>query len=142
MASDGNASKTKQKGRKAITMETKIKILDRLAAGEKAAAIARHFNMSESTVRTIKQSEAQIRSAIQSSSSAMSKHSSYTRDPIMIKMEKALLIWVEDCAQKRILGLDIELIQEKSLEIYQHLKEQQPSGSSSAGTKNDIKGRP
>lgn len=47
-------SATKQTKRKAISLEDKIKILDRLAAGEGATSVGKHFSLNESTIRTIK----------------------------------------------------------------------------------------
>lgn len=47
-------SATKQTKRKAISLEDKIKILDRLAAGEGATSVGKRFSLNESTIRTIK----------------------------------------------------------------------------------------
>lgn len=47
-------SATKQNKRKAISLEDKIKILDRLATGEGTTSVGKHFSLKESTIRTIK----------------------------------------------------------------------------------------
>lgn len=44
----------KKQKRSAISLETKIIILDRLAKGEGSTAIGKHFNLGESTIRVIK----------------------------------------------------------------------------------------
>lgn len=42
------------KKRKAITLDTKIKILDQLATGQGATAVGNHFGIHEATIRWIK----------------------------------------------------------------------------------------
>ena len=44
-----------QNSRKAISLNKKVEILDRLARGEPAASVGRLYDINESTIRTIKE---------------------------------------------------------------------------------------
>ncbi|XP_017761859.1 PREDICTED: tigger transposable element-derived protein 1-like [Eufriesea mexicana] len=50
--------------RKCISLEEKIKILDRLKSGEKVIIIAKDLNLNEATIRTIKRNEDRIRATV------------------------------------------------------------------------------
>ena len=52
--------------------------------------------------------------------------SSYTRNIAMKKMEKALMLWIEDQTQKRVPS-DTAAITNKALQIYGKILEQLPS---------------
>jgi len=54
--------------RKFISLQQKIDILDQLNNGKKSTAIAKDLELNESTIRTIKQNESKIRSAVMSRS--------------------------------------------------------------------------
>lgn len=112
-------------------METKIKILDCLSSGQKTAAVSRKFNLSDSTIRTIKQSENAIRSAVATGTDISSKSASYTRNSVVERTERALILWIEDCTQKR-LPLDGQLIKEKALRL-SHLFLEQDTTCSTEG---------
>lgn len=117
------------KKRKAITLDTKIKILDQLATGQGATAVGKHFGIHEATIRTIKKNETAIRKSVCSGTTISAKSSSYIRDVVKEKMEKALVIWIEDKSQKRI-PVDGTTIKQTALRIYKHIKEDEPSTSS------------
>lgn len=117
--SDISAKKQK---RQAISLDTKIQILNRLATGEGSTSVGKHFGLNEATVRTIKKNEAAIRKSVISGTNLSAKSSSYTRDVIKEKMEKALIIWIEDCSQKRI-PVSGNIIKQKALVIYNHIKD-------------------
>ncbi|XP_058826784.1 tigger transposable element-derived protein 2-like [Topomyia yanbarensis] len=104
------------KTRKSLTLKDKIKILDSLASGQTAAAVGRKFALNESTIRTVKRNEARIRNSV------TGQEAKDSRDIVMDKMEKALLIWIEDNAQKRI-PLNMEQILEKALRLYSFLQQ-------------------
>lgn len=90
-----------KKKRQSITLETKMEILNRIENGEKCASIGRHFKIGESSVRAIKKNEAQIRKSVSSGTQLSSKLSSYSRDSVLEKMERALIIWIEDLTKKK-----------------------------------------
>ncbi|UYV72683.1 hypothetical protein LAZ67_10000293 [Cordylochernes scorpioides] len=119
----------KKQKRSAISLETKIIILDCLAKGERSTAIGKRYNLGESTIRAIKKNEAAIRRSVRSGTNLSSKISSYSRGTLIEKTEKALVIWIEDLTQKRI-PLDGHLIKMKALKFYKELKESEPSTSS------------
>lgn len=121
-------SATKQTKRKAISLEDKIKILDRLAAGEGATSVGKRFSLNESTIRTIKKNEESIRQSVIAGTKLSAHTSSYTRDIVKEKMEKALVIWIEDSSQKRI-PVDGNTIKHMTLRFYNQIKEKEPQTS-------------
>ena len=70
-----------------------------------------------------------IRKSVISGTQLSSKRSSYSRDTIIEKTEKALVIWIEDLTQKRI-PIDGNLIKQKALKFHRQLKESDISTSS------------
>ena len=115
--------------RKAITLDTKIKMLDLLRKGEKISSVAKSYGMNESTVRTIKKNEEATRKSVMSGSQVSSNFSSYTRDVAIEMMEKALMMWIEDHTQKRI-PIDSISIKHKAVRLYNTIKENDKSASS------------
>ena len=115
--------------RKAISLETKIEILDRLRNGEgDPTALGKTFGLNEATIRTIKKNEIAISQSVISGTNLSVKSSSYTRDAVKEKMEKALIIWLEENAQKRI-PVDGNNIKQQALRFYKIIKDEQPSTS-------------
>ncbi|XP_039962466.1 tigger transposable element-derived protein 1-like [Bactrocera tryoni] len=117
------------KMRKAISLDTKIKILDQLATGQGATVVGNNFGIHEATVRTIKKNETAIRASVCSGTKLSAKSSSYVRDVVKEKMEKALVIWIEDKSQKRI-PVDRLAIKQTALRIYKRIQEIDPDTSS------------
>ncbi|XP_054726261.1 tigger transposable element-derived protein 1-like [Anastrepha obliqua] len=115
--------------RKAISLDTKIKILDQLTTGQGATAVGKHFGIHEATIRTIKKNETAIRKSVCSGTKISAKSSSYIRDVVKEKMEKALVMWIEDKSQKRI-PVDGIAIKQTALRIYKRIKEVEPGTSS------------
>lgn len=107
---------SKKNKRASISLETKINVLDRLHKGESTASLGRAFCPNEATIRTIKKNDAAIRKSVASGTKLFAK-SSYTRDMIQGKMEKALIIWIEENNQKRIL-VDDKTIKYMALRFY------------------------
>lgn len=118
----------KKHKRLAISLDTKIQVLDRLATGQGSTSVGKQFGLNEATVRTIKKNEPAIRKSAVSVTKLSAKASSYTRDIIKLKMEKALMLWLEDCSQKKIPinGLSIK---QKALAIYKQIKEKESTTS-------------
>ncbi|XP_055617943.1 tigger transposable element-derived protein 1-like [Toxorhynchites rutilus septentrionalis] len=127
MASQKTAFK-KNRSRVSLSLEMKLNILDALQDGKSVANVGRNLKINESTVRTIKKNQDSIRQTAAQGTIYATKSSSYTRDPLMVKMEKALHMWIEDHAQKKI-PLDQELIREKALSLYLWLEKNEPSSS-------------
>ncbi|XP_045447917.1 tigger transposable element-derived protein 1-like isoform X2 [Melitaea cinxia] len=108
--------------RHVISLEQKIKILDRLKKGEKTADVAKSLGFNEATVRTILRNEQKIRASVTSGSALSANMRARSRAPIIEKMEKTLNIWIQDCTRKRT-HIDSFIIKQRALKIYNFLKE-------------------
>lgn len=122
----------KQLKRKFISLKDKIQILNRLEGGEKISSVAKSTNLNESTIRTLKKNADNIRKTVANSCPLGAKRVTRTRNTNMVKMERALMIWLEDCIAKKI-PMSGNLIKQKALKIYEHLRN---IGHSSAGLEN------
>ena len=94
-----NLSKTEKK-RKVLNVAEKLKILDLLKNGEKIADVARKFDINESSVRTIRKNEDNIRA----SASHLGPHAKLVkikRNCNVEKMEDLLMIWIQDLVRKK-----------------------------------------
>lgn len=105
-----------------LTLGEKIKILDKLRAGESFASVSRIYKINESTVRSIKAKEDFIRDSVATSSAASSKRVSQIRNKVLEETEKALGIWIEDMSQKRV-PLSSALIRAKAKKLYDKINE-------------------
>lgn len=123
-----NYSQKKVK-RQTIPLETKILILNRLADGEGSTAVANEFKLGESTIRAIHKRASKIYESLNSATNDSSKRASYSRNSVIEKTEKALVLWVKDLTKKRI-PVHKELIQEKARQYFNQLKDLEPSPSS------------
>ncbi|GFV97576.1 tigger transposable element-derived protein 1 [Trichonephila clavipes] len=123
----------KKHQRQSISLETKIAILDRLGKGEGSTAIGKRFNLGESTVRAIKKNEAAIRKSVISGTKLSTKFASYTRDVLLERTERAIIIWIEEQVQR--IPESGYLIQEKALQFYKSMKHSEPSTSTSQAGK-------
>lgn len=119
----------KEVKRKVISLETKIEILDRLRKGDRVVDVAKSYSMNEATIRTIRINENTIRKSVAAGNTTSMGTTSYTRNIAMEKMEKALMLWIEDQTQKRV-PIDTSAITNKALRIYEKIVEQLPSSSS------------
>ncbi|XP_062558818.1 tigger transposable element-derived protein 1-like [Armigeres subalbatus] len=113
-----------KKIRKSLSLQTKIDILDCLAAGAKIAQIGRKFNISPSTIATIRHNATSIRQAVTRGADISASRSSYVRNPLTERMEKMLLAWMED-NQRENKSLDSETIRARALHIYGQLQAEQ-----------------
>ncbi|KAK9704379.1 Tc5 transposase DNA-binding domain [Popillia japonica] len=101
---------TKKKTRRKLNLETKLKIIEMLEKGSKMSEVARLHNLNESTIRTMKSNTNSIKLAVREAIPTSSKLVKYTRDSVMVKMEKLLVQWIEDNNKKHI-GMDTRIIQ-------------------------------
>lgn len=115
--------KKNKRRRNAISLDKKLAILDYLANGQNPTEISKFLNLGESTIRAIKKNEVAIRKSVINGTKLSSNLTSYSRDPLLEKTEKALVIWIEDLSQKRfpICGY---LIKEKALLFHKLIKQQ------------------
>ncbi|XP_062887396.1 general transcription factor II-I repeat domain-containing protein 2A-like isoform X1 [Mobula hypostoma] len=117
LSGQSNSSKAKRE-RKVLSLAEKIKILDLLKSGMSLSEVGRKVGKNESSIRTIKQKEAEIRGSV-SVTPTTAKMVSLVRDKVLAKTEKALSVWLEDMSQKHI-PVDGKTIREKALSLYEH----------------------
>jgi hypothetical protein len=102
--------------RQAISLATKIAILDRLDVGEGSTLVAKSLGYNEATIRTIHKSKAKIRACVAAGSSKSAKKTCYTRDVILAKMETLLMVMIDDNNAKKI-PVDNTIIRAKAIKI-------------------------
>lgn len=112
-----NACEKKCK-REWLSLEKKIEIINLFENGENIANIARKYSKNESSVRSIIRKSEEYK---REQNFCVQHKLRCRRDPIMNYLERLLLIWIEDCKYKRI-SLNMNLIQEKALELYKSIK--------------------
>ena len=96
-----STKKTPSRARSVMNIADKLKILDLIDNGEKIAAIARRFQVNESSIRTIRDNKDRIRN----SSLNLGQHAKFVkvvRGNILEKTEEMLLIWIQDLMHKSI----------------------------------------
>ncbi|KAG7161266.1 Tigger transposable element-derived protein 1-like 112 [Homarus americanus] len=108
---------TPKRARRVLTLNEKNEVLKQLDSGMSYTAVGRHFGLNESSVHGIKRRAKDLKHALASSAPVTSKVTSHVRDDALIKMEKALNIWIEDLNRRRI-PLDSKFIRQKAKELY------------------------
>lgn len=111
----------KKRCRKAVTLETKQEVLRRIEAGEKIVEISKAMGLAKSTIQTIRDKKEDIKTYLQSAAPLNISRLTRQRNWIMEKMEKLLIIWIED-NNKRKIPMSKMTIQEKALGIFENLK--------------------
>lgn len=103
-----------------MCLSRKLDVVNRLSRGESACSVARLMGVNESTIRSIKKSEPHIRASIEDGTPESAKVTCMPRNPIMEKMEKLLIKWLEEQAQKKVLLTSV-MIRDHALEIYSNV---------------------
>lgn len=111
-----------KKERKAIDLDTKMKVIKQYEGGKKVNAIARDTKLSHSTVSTILKDKERIREAVKGSAPMRSTVITKQRSGHIHEMEKLLYIWMEEQIQKRT-PLSLFTVQMKARSLFQTLKE-------------------
>lgn len=114
-------SPDKKRCRKSITIETKLEVLRRIEAGEKIVEICKAMGLAKSTIQTIRDKKEDIKTYLQSAAPLNVSRLTRQRNWILEKMEKLLIIWIED-NNKRRMPMSQMTIQEKALSIFENLK--------------------
>ncbi|XP_023231118.1 tigger transposable element-derived protein 1-like isoform X1 [Centruroides sculpturatus] len=113
--------KNSKKSRRYISLEDKLKILDRLKSGEKTIVIAKDLKLQAATIRAIRRNETKIRARISSGSLVSLNKTARIKDTLIPKMEKYLMLWIEDCFSRNF-PLNTNVIQEKAIKIYRRVR--------------------
>lgn len=86
------------------------------------AEVGRQVGKNESSIRTIKQKEAEIRANVKCDPTT-AKVLSLVRDKVLVKTEEALSVWLEDMTQKQV-PVDGRILREKALNLYESYSEE------------------
>lgn len=103
--------------RKSITLETKLNILAAIASGREPKSICSQFELSESTVRTIRDQADSIRRSVTCVSNLSKKRLGYHRDNVLEVMEERLIDWLRELKEKN-LYVSKDAIKENAIRIY------------------------
>ena len=114
--------------RTVLTIKTKQEIIANVESGQKAADVARQYGLNRSTVCTILAKKDIIKKT-QAAKGVMKITSAKQRGAIHEKMERLLLVWINEREMKRDVT-SMAIIQEKARDIFEKLKQQTPSSSS------------
>ncbi|KHJ44311.1 CENP-B DNA-binding domain protein [Trichuris suis] len=91
----GDDTAQKAKRRRALTIATKMDIIERVERGERIADIRLAHNLNRSTVGTIMKSKDKIKEQAKTALAMQSKIVSYRRGVVMAEMEQLLRMWIE-----------------------------------------------
>lgn len=126
--------------RKGVTLGVKLDVIKRFSRGERNKDIVRALNLPASTIRTIyKQRERILKAAEVTIGSANSKVVSFSRHPVMDKMESLLLEWIDGCT-KRGDPLTYLIVKEKSVSLFNKLKQKALDDGDESVAKVEFKG--
>ncbi|XP_023223840.1 tigger transposable element-derived protein 1-like isoform X1 [Centruroides sculpturatus] len=115
-------SLNQKKKRKVITLDTKLEIIKRFKCVKSKSKIASEFGFNESTIRTILSKSDEYSKQGKVASTSASMQCTRNRSAIMVEMEDLLIIWLEDCNQKKI-PISGFNIMAKALSLFSRLKE-------------------
>lgn len=123
-------NKCEKRKKNAISFADKLHIIKQRESGKSFAAISRETNRPESTIRTIINTKDRFLETVKESVSMERTIITQNQDSTVMKMEKLLILWIEDLTSKRI-PLNMKNIQEKALSLYKDLKSETGTASES-----------
>lgn len=127
--STGSSANSKPKRtRKGITLDVKLDILQRFAAGEKLSAISKTLGLATSTVATIRDSRDRIMASAQVATPLSARTLYFHRSEVMLNMERLLSVWIQDQGQLDV-PLNMIAIQSKAKSLYNDLVKEEGSGA-------------
>jgi hypothetical protein len=116
-----------KKKHKVITLDTKLDIIKRFDNGQSKASTSRSLGLNQSTVRLILSKSNEYKEQGKVTSTSFSIRCARNRNFILVEMENLLIIWLEDCNQKRIpIGTNNVMV--KALSLFSSLKENKFKG--------------
>ncbi|KAK9728838.1 CENP-B N-terminal DNA-binding domain [Popillia japonica] len=113
-----------KKKRKVITLEEKLAIIAKHETGDTNAKIGRNLKMNESTIGHIIQHADQYKKQGKGASTSTAFQTTRNRTIFVIEMEGLLLVWIDDCNQKRI-SISLMAIKAKAISLFGCLKEKE-----------------
>ncbi|XP_074184543.1 general transcription factor II-I isoform X5 [Rhinolophus sinicus] len=117
-SSDAGNSDMPKRSRKVLPLSEKVKILDLIRKEKKSyAEVAKIYSKNESSIREIVKKEKEIRASF-AVAPQTAKVTATVRDKCLVKMEKALSLWVEDMTRKRV-PVDGSMLRQKALSLYE-----------------------
>ena len=115
------SSESKSPKYKLLSMEERIEIVEKLKKGvETKSELARFYKTSHTSIKRIWENREKIMEASKSMAECSKSKITRCRSPIVEKMEKMLLIWIENCTSNKI-PLDTRSICEKATSLYKVL---------------------
>ena len=124
-------SDTPKRSRIVLPLSEKVKILDLIRQEKKSyAEVAKLYNKNESSIREIAKKEKEIRASF-AVAPQTAKVTATVRNKCLVKVEKALNLWVEDMNRKRV-SFDGNVLRLKALSLYEDFSKGCPE-------KNDAK---
>ncbi|XP_020020233.1 general transcription factor II-I isoform X7 [Castor canadensis] len=119
-----------RRSRKVLPLSEKVKILDLVRKEQKSyAEVAKIYGKNESSIREIVKKEKEIRSSF-AVAPQNAKVTATVRDKCLVRMEKALSLWVEDMNRKCV-PIDGSLLRQKALSLYEDFSKASPERSDS-----------
>ncbi|XP_054445130.1 tigger transposable element-derived protein 1-like [Pteronotus mesoamericanus] len=130
-SSDAGSSNMPKRSRKVLPLSEKMKILDLIRKEKKSYAdVAKIYSKNESSIREIVKKEKEIRASF-AVAPQTAKVTATVRDKCLVKMEKALSLWVEDMNRKCV-PVDGSMLRQKALSLYERF-------SKGSSERSDIK---
>ena len=111
---EGSAPK---KVRKALSLDTKLDILNRYDSGQSTATIKHALNLPESTLRTIRANKDKIKENVQLGTSGSSQRTMYVQNPALKRTEEMVKDWINKQNQRNV-PVSMGVIQAKAKELY------------------------
>ena len=130
-------SEKPKRARKGVTLGVKLDVIKRFDRGERNKDIVRALNLPASTIRTIYTQRERILKAAEVS--VNSKVVSFSRHPIMDKMESLLLEWIDGYTKCGV-PLSYLVLKEKSVDLFNKLKQKALDEGDESVKKVEFKG--
>nr|XP_044609836.1 tigger transposable element-derived protein 1-like [Equus asinus] len=116
-SSDAGNSDMPKRSRKVLPLSEKVKVLDLIRKGKKSyAEVAKIYSKNESSIREIVKKEKEIRASF-AVAPQTAKFTATVCDKCLVKMEKALSLWVEDMNRKCV-PIHGNMLRQKALSLY------------------------
>ncbi|XP_066468312.1 uncharacterized protein [Tiliqua scincoides] len=129
-SSDACSSSKPKRTREVLTISEKVLILDLIQKEKKSySEVARMYGKNESSIREMVKNGEKIRSSF-ALAPQTAKVTSTVRDKALLKMEKALNLWVEEMNRKHV-PLDGKVLRQKALSLYEDFKKESTEGRES-----------